>query len=161
MGQRKSCSNVLKPEGLFPTSKGSLIQDRDTKKIREFFQGRDQLEVLKGEAVIQGIIKLGQDTHQLLVPLWSDYAAKRTMPLNEGSGVWNSANQLIKQLRWMNKVEPDSIPSHRHHDVLQNRAKMKPSCLWNGLVLMQDAYNVMMVWCHGKHTTSIHKRQTW
>ena len=30
----------------------NLYQNRDTKKIREFFQGRDQLEVLKGEAMV-------------------------------------------------------------------------------------------------------------
>ena len=47
------------------------------------------------------------------------------MPVDEGRSVWNPTNQILEQSWWLNKVEPDSIPTHGHHDVLQNRAKMK------------------------------------
>ena len=51
------------------------------------------------------------------------------MPSDEGSSVWNPDNQIFKQGRYLDKIDPDSIPTHGHHDDLQNRAKMKPSCL--------------------------------
>ena len=51
------------------------------------------------------------------------------MPVDEGRSVWNPTNQVLEQSLWLNKVEPDSIPMHGHHDVLQNRAKMKLFCL--------------------------------
>ena len=71
-GQGESCSNLCRPRSLFQTSEWSLFQDRDPKQVREFFQGRNQLEVLKGETMIQRVIKLGQNTYQLLVPFCSD-----------------------------------------------------------------------------------------
>ena len=79
--------------------------------------------------MVQRIIELDQDTHHLLVQFGGYQTEKRTMPPDEGSSVRHLGNQLFKQGRYLDKVDLDGILTHGHHDDLQNRAKMKPSCL--------------------------------
>ena len=51
------------------------------------------------------------------------------MSPEEGSSIRHLCNQLFKQDGNLDKVDPDGIPTHGHHDDLQNRTKMNPSCL--------------------------------